>query len=152
MVSRQPISKDGKSYPWYGQQQANEVLIYIKGRLNNQPTRQIANVQTIDSIVAFQVYTGVPDNTVSVNMKVLLDALKDQRLEESGQFTVAMIQPTIDRHKKALANAGSGEAASIWSSGGAQRLSDWQAKDRQERATKEQQLAAYRQQQATQKI
>ena len=150
IVNRQPISKDGKSYPWYGQKQAGEVLNYIKGRLSGQPTRLFVNLNHIDSILANMVYNNVPDTTVSTNMKVILDALKDQRLEETGTFKVSSIQEGIDRYKKALANNGSGEAASIWSLGGSQRLSDWESVDRQERDTKQQQVEAYRNQQALQ--
>jgi len=113
----------------FGKDKAQAIINYLNSKISNPsvPTKLFVDASYIDSIIANMVYSGMSDNDVAANAEVLLDALADQNLENTGSFTRASIAQSLNRYKEAMRKFnGDGEAASNWSAGMPQKAKEYQ--------------------------
>jgi len=127
----------------YGRDKAQQIVKYLDKKLQDPNyTVPFADASYVDSIIANMVYSKLPDSTVSVNALSLLEALKDQKLEETGSFKREFIPNAIARFKKALSQHNNdGAEASTWSAGGPERLHIWEEEERAKQLQRQQFLA-----------
>jgi len=139
----------------FGKDKAQKVVDYLNSKINNPatPTKLFVDASYIDSIIANMIYSNVPDNDVSVNAEILLDALEDQNLETTGSFPRTSIAQSIARYKEAMRRFdGNGQEASNWSSGMSDRYKQYNANEKAQVKERERIRALIEQQKQTRPV
>lgn len=135
----QPIANSSIKF---GADKASKLLNYLNHKLLGNKVGKFVDASYIDNIIGNLVYNKVSDASIVNQINIILDAIKEQQLEESGSFTRAFIAPTIERYKKALSLLnGDGQAASEWSLNQPSETKKFEAEKRQEELKRQQFLS-----------
>jgi hypothetical protein len=103
----------------FGKNKAKEILDYLQTIVNHTyKYKPFVDASYIDSIIGNMVYSRIPDTDININANILLDALEDQRLEQTGSFPRSSIANSIKRYHLALNKLKNDPiAADKWSQG-----------------------------------